>query len=145
MAAPLPHIIIINGPNLNLIGKRQPEIYGSIAFDAWFDALRQRRHDVRLSYFQSNHEGYLIDKIQACEGTADGIVLNAGGYTHTSVALRDAVAAVSCPVVEVHISDIMHREPFRRFSYLTDVCRQTIIGQGLHGYELAIDELLKMI
>lgn len=143
MSETLPHIAIVNGPNLNLLGQREPDIYGIVPFDTYFSDLRQRRKDVVLTYYQSNHEGDLIDKIQQYGTEADGIVLNAGGYTHTSIALRDAVSAISIPVIEVHISDIRQRETFRRFSYLTDVCRATIMGQGLHGYELAIDELLK--
>lgn len=145
MSEKIPHIVIINGPNLNLLGKREPHIYGRTSFETWLNAFTQRRTDIHITYFQSNHEGDLIDKIQQYGDTADGIVLNAGGYTHTSIALRDAIAAIGIPVAEVHISDPNTRETFRRISYLSEVCLTTIAGQGLDGYELAIDELLKTI
>ena len=124
-------ILILNGPNLNRLGKRKPEIYGNVSMAQILLSIQQRWPDVRFVYRQSNHEGDLIDWIQEV-GTGDelqvtGIVLNAGGYTHTSVALRDAVEDSECPVVEVHISDISQREPFRRLSLLTDVCAHSII------------------
>ena len=139
-------IFIINGPNLNLLGKRQPEIYGNQSFEEYFEALKLNNTDrADLEYFQSNHEGALIDKIQEIGFEDVGIVLNAGGYTHTSIALADCVSAVTCPVIEVHISDIKSREPFRHHSFLEDVCHTSIIGKGLSGYQLAIDELLPLI
>jgi 3-dehydroquinate dehydratase-2 len=139
----LKSILIINGPNLNLLGKREPEIYGSQSFEEYFEALVSKYSDVAsLSYYQSNHEGFLIDKLQEVGYGIDGIVLNAGGYTHTSVALADCVTAISTPVIEVHISDITKREPFRKHSYLEAVCKNSIMGFGLKGYDMAIDFLL---
>ena len=140
-------ILILNGPNLNRLGKRKPEIYGNVSMAQILLSIQQRWPDVRFVYRQSNHEGDLIDWIQEV-GTGDelqvtGIVLNAGGYTHTSVALRDAVEDSECPVVEVHISDISQREPFRRLSLLTDVCAHSIIGKGTNGYAEAVEWLLK--
>lgn len=138
-------IIIINGPNLNLLGKRQPEIYGKRTFEDFFSDLDLRfSHEVELSYFQSNHEGYLIDKLHEVGFSFDGIILNAGGYTHTSIALADAVAAITTPVVEVHISDIRTREPYRQHSYLYAVCVHHIIGEGLEGYEKGVRYLMDM-
>ena len=134
------HILIINGPNLNRLGMRKPEIYGSKTMAQILLEIQRALPEVRLTYFQSNHEGDLIDQIQAFEG--DGIVLNAGGYSHTSVALRDAVEESEVPVVEVHISDIKAREPFRQVSLLTDVCAHSIIGKGTKGYEEAIKYLI---
>lgn len=135
-------IIIINGPNLNLLGKRKPEIYGNTPFEHYVTELRTAFPNVQLTCLQSNHEGQLIDWLHEYGfGKADGIVLNAGGYTHTSVALHDAVEAIETPVAEVHITDITHREPFRRTSLLTDVCAHTIRGHGLKGYEEAIQWL----
>ena len=137
-------ILILNGPNLNLLGRREPEIYGTRSFEDYLEELRQRFPSDNLIYLQSNHEGDLIDAVQDYGfGRVRGIVLNAGGYTHTSISLRDAIAAVEVPVVEVHISDITAREPFRRISCLTDVCAYTIIGKGLDGYKQAIDFLKK--
>ena len=138
-------ICIINGPNLNLTGRREPQIYGTMSFDEFIPMLQKRHADVEIRYMQSNHEGQLIDWIQEADTYADGVVLNAGGYTHTGIALADAVAATSVPVVEVHISDIMNREPFRRHSFLTAVCCHTIIGHGLEGYSEAVDFLKKMV
>lgn len=139
------HILIINGPNLNLLGKRQPEIYGTQSFEDYFKILASDYRDtVELSYYQSNHEGDLIDKIQEVGFDIDGIILNAGGYTHTSVALTDCISAISSPCVEVHISDIKKREPFRHHSYLESVCVTSIMGQGLAGYNFAIDHLLSL-
>lgn len=137
-------ILIINGPNLNLLGKREPEIYGNKSFEEYFTELVAKYSDTAiLSYYQSNHEGHLIDKIQEVGFDFEGIILNAGGYTHTSVALADCVSAVISPVIEVHISDITKREPFRKLSYLEAVCRKSIMGHGLIGYDMAIDFLLK--
>lgn len=133
-------ILILNGPNLNRLGTRKPEIYGSKTMAQILLDIQRALPEVRLTYFQSNHEGDLIDQIQAFEG--DGIVLNAGGYSHTSVALRDAVEECEVPVVEVHISNIKAREPFRQVSLLTDVCAHSIIGKGTKGYEEAIQYLI---
>ena len=136
------NILIINGPNLNLLGRRQPEIYGSKSFDQYYlELVDTYKSTATLSYYQSNHEGALIDKLHEVGFGDTGVVLNAGGYTHTSIALRDAVSAIETLVVEVHISDISAREPFRKHSYLTDVCAHHIIGKGLQGYGQAIDWL----
>lgn len=132
-------ILIINGPNLNRLGKRKLEVYGSLSMAQILLDIQRIWPDVHFVYKQSNHEGDLIDWIQAFEG--DGIVLNAGGYSHTSVALRDAVEECEKPVVEVHISDITKREPFRQISLLTDVCARTIIGHGTDGYKEAVEYL----
>lgn len=136
-------ILILNGPNLNRLGVRKPEIYGSKTMAQILLDIQRIRPEVYLTYFQSNHEGDLIDQIQAFEG--DGIVLNAGGYTHTSVALRDAVEECEVPVVEVHISDISKREPFRQISLLTDVCAHSIIGHGTDGYEQAVEWIINKV
>jgi len=136
-------IIIINGPNLNLLGKRQPTIYGNRSFDDYFKTLCNEFPSIELAYFQSNHEGALIDKLQEVGFDWDGIVLNAGGYTHTSVALTDAVAAIETPVIEVHISNIYEREPFRHHSYLKVNCIESIVGKGLAGYKDAVDYLIE--
>lgn len=138
-------IAIINGPNLNLVGTREVSVYGTMSLTHYLEALQERHPEVQLTCFQSNHEGDLIDQIQAYGLTQKGIILNAGGYTHTSIALRDAVAAISIPVIEVHISDLKQREPFRQFSYLTDVCVATIMGHGLQGYEEAVEKLKEMV
>ncbi len=133
-------ILILNGPNLNRLGTRKPEIYGTKTMAQILLDIQRGLPELYLTYFQSNHEGDLIDQIQAFEG--DGIVLNAGGYSHTSVALRDAVEECEIPVVEVHISDIKAREPFRQTSLLTDVCAHSIIGKGIQGYEEAVRYLI---
>lgn len=138
------HIYILNGPNLNLLGVREPEIYGSRRFDDFFRELEERFSHCRLHYFQSNHEGALIDKLQQIGFNADGIVLNAAGYTHTSIAIGDTVAAITSPVVEVHISDIYNREPFRRNSYIQAHAVHFICGHGLEGYAVAVSWLLEM-
>lgn len=139
-------IIIINGPNLNLLGKREPDIYGNQTFEEYFSLL-QKQFDstAELEYFQSNHEGALIDKIQEVGFNDIGIVLNAGGYTHTSIALADCISAVTSPVIEVHISDIKKREAFRHHSYLEAVCHSSILGNGLVGYQLAVEEFLLIL
>lgn len=134
-------ILIINGPNLNRLGLRKPEIYGSKTMAQILLDIQKRWPEVHFVYKQSNHEGDLIDWIQEVNGV-QGIVLNAGGYTHTSVALRDAVEESEVPVVEVHISDIAAREPFRRVSLLTDVCAHSIIGHGTDGYQEAVEWIL---
>lgn len=135
-------IAIINGPNLNLTGRREPEIYGHESMEMMYVDLQRRFPDVQFTYFQSNHEGDLIDKIQEYGFTADAIVLNAGGYTHTSVAIRDAVAAVPAPTTEVHLSDIQAREPFRKIDYLTDVCVRRIMGHGIKVYGMAVEKII---
>lgn len=135
-------IVIINGPNLNLLGKREPDLYGNLSFEEYVLQLRQRFPDVTLVVVQSNVEGELINWIQQYGFTADGLVLNPGGYTHTSVAIGDAVAAVPAPVIEVHISNVAARESFRQLSHVSAKCHGTITGLGLDGYRLAIEHLL---
>ena len=130
-------ILILNGPNLNLQGKRESAIYGSLTFEEYLTELRASLPDHEIDYLQSNHEGVLIDALQQAPGRYDGVVLNGGGYTHSSVALRDAVSAIPTPVIEVHISNIAAREEFRHTSLLTPVCRGAILGLGLEGYRLA--------
>ena len=136
-------IIIINGPNLNLLGKRETDIYGDITFEEFFEDLKDiYSGEVQLSYYQSNIEGELIDKLQEVGFSYDGILLNAGGYTHTSVAIRDAISAIKTPVIEVHISNIYAREEFRQHSLISAVCRGIISGFGLESYVLALDSFL---
>lgn len=135
-------ILILNGPNLNLLGRREPEIYGSQNFDTFLETLRPRFPQVALLYFQSNHEGVLIDRLQESDGHTDGIVFNPAGYSHTSIALADTISTIAVPVVEVHISNIHEREPFRHHSYTAAKAAKTIIGQGLEGYAMAIEWLL---
>lgn len=136
-------IIIINGPNLNLLGKREPDIYGDMSFEEFFDDIKEVYADeVQLSFFQSNIEGELIDKIQEVGFSYHGILLNAGGYTHTSVAIRDAVAAIKTPVIEVHISNPYSREEFRHVSLMSGVCKGVVAGFGLESYVLAVDSFL---
>jgi 3-dehydroquinate dehydratase II len=132
-------ILIINGPNLNLLGKREPEIYGHRSFEQFLDELRAQFPEVELEYFQSNHEGALLDRIHETGFSVDGIVLNAGALTHTSIALADAVAAITAPVIEVHISNVHKRESFRHHSYLSAKCVGSIVGLGLDGYRLAVE------
>ena len=132
-------IQIINGPNLNLLGVREPDVYGSTSFDDFLPRLRACFPDVQIDYFQSNIEGELIDKLQAVGFQCDGIVLNAAAYTHTSIALADCIRAISAPVVEVHISNVHQREPFRHQSMIAAACRGVICGFGLDGYRLAIE------
>lgn len=129
------NLLVVNGPNLNLLGTRETQIYGNVTFEAYFETLKTNSKH-HLSYFQSNIEGALIDCLQ--QASVDGIILNAGGYSHTSVALRDCIAAISIPVVELHISNIVGREPFRHESLLSPVCKGCIFGFGLEGYRLAI-------
>lgn len=135
-------ILVLNGPNLNLLGKREPEIYGNQTFEAYFETLKAQFSGVALHYFQSNTEGTLIDKIHEVGFSFDGIVFNPGAYTHTSVALRDAIAGVTTPVIEVHISNTAAREAFRHHSYTAPKCVGSIIGLGLKGYQLAIEWFL---
>jgi len=136
------HIEIINGPNLNLTGRREPAIYGHITMDEMVEDLKQQFPDVEISYYQNNIEGELINRLHTVGFTSDGIVLNAGGYSHTSVALHDAIAAISTPVIEVHISNIFSREEYRRHSMLSDVCRGIICGLGLAGYRFAVESFM---
>lgn len=132
---------IINGPNLNLLGKREPDVYGSVSFEDYLSKLRAAYPQCEISVFQSNIEGELIDKIHQVGFDYDGIILNAGAYTHTSVALRDAIAAVTTPVVEVHISNVHARESFRHHSMISAVCKGVILGFGLKSYRLALEAL----
>ena len=135
-------IIIINGPNLNLLGKREPEIYGAHSFDDYFKELQNKFLDVDLSYFQSNIEGEIIDKLHEVGFSYDGVILNAAAYTHTSVGIGDAVKAIETPVVEVHISNVHAREEFRHHSYIASNAKGVIVGFGLKSYELAIESFL---
>lgn len=131
-------IAIINGPNLNLLGKRETDIYGNMSFEDYFQILKDQFSTVQFSYFQSNVEGELINELQRVGFDHDGIILNAGGYTHTSVAIGDAVAAIKSPVIEVHISNIDAREDFRKLSHISAKAKGSIAGLGLKGYELAV-------
>ena len=135
-------IQIINGPNLNLLGKREPTVYGNASFEGYLERLRERYPQCEISYYQSNIEGEMINKIHEIGFTYDGIVLNAGAYTHTSIALRDAIKAVTTPVVEVHISNVHARESFRHVSMISAVCVGVIAGLGLDSYRLAIESFL---
>ena len=137
------HIEIINGPNLNLTGRREPSIYGHTTMEEMVEGLKRQFPDVTIGYYQSNVEGELINRLHEVGFTADGIILNAGGYSHTSVAIHDAIAAITTPVVEVHISNIYAREEYRRHSLLSDVCRGVVCGLGLDGYKFALEYLAK--
>jgi len=132
------HIAIINGPNLNLLGTREPDVYGSQTFEQYYDGLQRKYPAITFSYFQSNVEGELIDELQRAGMSCDGIIMNPGGYTHTSVAIGDAIAAIKAPVIEVHISNVHAREEFRRISHVSAKARGSIVGLGLKGYELAV-------
>lgn len=134
--------MIINGPNLNLLGRREPEIYGSNSFEAYLDELRKKIPDVNIDYHQSNIEGELINKMQEVGFTYDGIVLNAGAYTHTSIALQDCIRSLKAPVVEVHISNVHKREEFRHKSMISCACLGVICGFGLDSYRLAIEGII---
>lgn len=136
-------IEIINGPNLNLLGTREPGIYGSQTFDNFLASLRSKYPEVQIDYFQSNVEGELVNELQKAGFSCDGILLNAAAYTHTSIALGDAIAAINAPVIEVHISNIAAREEFRKHSYISAKCVGSIAGLGLRGYELALQYFLK--
>ncbi|MFZ1706191.1 MAG: type II 3-dehydroquinate dehydratase [Saprospiraceae bacterium] len=138
-------IIIINGPNLNLLGVRQPEIYGNLTFEDYFVDLELLFQEYNLHYYQSNHEGDIIDKLHQVGFSYDGIILNAGGFTHTSIAIADALRAITTPVIEVHISDIDNREPYRRINYIKESSVHSIIGKGLDGYREAIDYLISNV
>ena len=135
-------IEIINGPNLNLTGQRQPEIYGTVTMEQMVAGLRERFPQAEIGYYQSNVEGEIINRLHEVGFSADGIVLNAGGYSHTSVAIHDAIAAITSPVIEVHISNIFAREEYRRHSLLSDVCQGVVCGLGLEGYRFAVESLL---
>lgn len=135
-------IQIVNGPNLNLLGVREPGIYGSESFESYLAKLREQYPEVEIEYYQSNVEGELINKIQEVGFSFDGIVLNAGAYTHTSIALHDCIRAIKCPVVEVHISNVHQREDFRHHSFISAACKGVICGFGLNSYRLAIEGLL---
>lgn len=137
-------IMIINGPNLNLLGKREPEKYGKASFEDFLIDLRKEYHQFNIEYYQSNVEGEIINEIQKSGFTHDGIILNAGGYTHTSVAIADAIAAVKAPVIEVHITNIAAREEFRHTSLIGRNCAGSIAGFGLDSYSLAIEALIKL-
>ena len=164
------HILILNGPNLNLLGRREPGIYGAQTFEAYLDTLRRAYPQVQIDYYQSNHEGDLIDRIHlagygadanlsnrsnssnATNGSTpsthspyDGIILNAGAYTHTSIALHDAIKAIPIPVIEVHISNVHLREEFRQHSYISPVAHGIVVGFGIDGYRLALEGLLNML
>ena len=135
-------ILILNGPNLNLLGKREPAIYGNLTFDQFFETLKKKYADVELSYFQSNIEGEIINKLHEVGFSFDGIILNAGAYTHTSIAIGDAIKGIETPVIEVHISNVYAREEFRHKSLLAPVCIGQICGFGWRSYILGIDALL---
>lgn len=135
-------IQIINGPNINLLGKREPSVYGEESFESWFEKLKKKYPQIEFGYFQSNIEGELIDKIHETGFEYDGIVLNAGAYTHTSIALQDAIRAIPAPVIEVHISNIHKREEFRHKSMIACACRGVICGFGLNSYRLAVEALV---
>ncbi|UUV20789.1 type II 3-dehydroquinate dehydratase [Paenimyroides aestuarii] len=137
-------IAIINGPNLNLLGKREPEIYGNINFEDFFKSLQNEYQTADLIYFQSNHEGFIIDTLHEIGFSYDGIILNAGAYSHTSIAIADAVRAISTPVIEVHLSNIYSREPFRHHSYISETAAGVICGFGLQSYKLALQSLINL-
>ena len=134
-------IQITNGPNINLLGKREPSIYGSVTFEDYLTGLRETYKDIEINYFQSNIEGEMIDCIQQTGFEADGIILNAGAYTHTSIALQDAIRSVTAPVIEVHISNVHSREAFRHVSMIACACKGVICGFGLDSYRLALEAL----
>lgn len=137
-------IVIINGPNLNLLGKRETDIYGNMPFEKFFEQLQEKYPKIKFSYYQSNVEGELINELQRVGFDHDGIILNPGGYTHTSVAIGDAIAAIKAPVVEVHISNVHAREDFRKLSHISGKAAGSIFGLGLKGYELALEYLLSL-
>ncbi|MGN1375782.1 MAG: type II 3-dehydroquinate dehydratase [Prevotella sp.] len=135
-------ILIVNGPNLNLLGTREPSVYGNMGFDAYLETLRSAYSDIEIDYYQSNVEGLLIDKMQQEGFVCDGIILNAGAYTHTSIALQDCIRSLKAPVIEVHISNVHRREAFRHTSMISCACRGVICGFGLDSYRLAVEALL---
>lgn len=136
-------IQIINGPNLNLLGKREPTVYGNQSFETYFQELTKLFPEVQLEYFQSNSEGTIIDKLHETGFAIDGIVLNGGAYTHTSIAIADAIRAITVPVIEVHISNVFQREEFRHHSFLSEACKGCIVGFGLDSYRLAVEAILR--
>lgn len=136
------HILIINGPNLNLLGTREPSIYGNTTFDNYLKDLRNEFQEIAIDYMQTNHEGEIIDKLHEVGFTIDGILLNAGAYTHTSIAIADAIKAIQVPVVEIHISNVQAREAYRHQSYIAPVCKGSIVGFGLNSYKLGIIALI---
>jgi 3-dehydroquinate dehydratase-2 len=136
-------LIIINGPNLNLLGAREPQVYGSVNFEEYLATLRMRYPEVIIDHFQSNIEGEIINKLHETGFSHDGIILNAGGYTHTSVAIADAVKAIEAPVAEVHLTNILAREEYRHISLIAPACRGSISGFGLDVYRLAVESFLK--
>ena len=138
-------VLIINGPNLNLLGTRQPEIYGILSFEDYLEELRTEFEGCYIDYFQPNQEGDLIDAIQKCKINHDGLIINPGGFTHTSIGIRDAIEAINMPTVEVHISNILEREAFRQNSLISDVCYFSIIGMGMKGYRMAILRLREIL
>jgi len=135
-------IQIINGPNLNLLGKREPSVYGNQTFESYLEELKVKFPELTLTYFQSNVEGELVNKLQEVGFDVDGIILNAGAYTHTSIAIADAIRSITSPVIEVHISNVYQRESFRHHSYLSQACKGCIVGFGLDSYRLAIESFL---
>lgn len=135
-------ILIINGPNLNLLGTREPGIYGSSSFDNYLPELQKRYPEIEINYYQSNVEGELINKMQEVGFSYDGIILNAGAYTHTSIALHDCIRSLTTPVIEVHISNVHQREPFRHKSMISSACKGVICGFGLDSYRLAVEAFL---
>lgn len=138
------NFLILNGPNLNLLGKREPNIYGKHSFEEYLPLLQRRFPQHQIVYYQSNHEGSLIDKLQEADGQYNAVVMNPGAYAHTSIALADCIRAIGIPVVEVHISDIKKREPYRQHSYTAEACVKCFSGFGLEGYAKAIDAILEM-
>ena len=134
-------ILILNGPNLNLLGQREPKLYGHVSFDDYLPLLKAKFPQHEIAYFQSNHEGDLIDKLQEAEKQYDAVVMNPGGYAHTSIALADCIRAISIPVIEVHLTDISKREPYRRHSYTAEACVRCFMGLGLEGYDRAVKSL----
>lgn len=137
-------LIIINGPNLNLLGTREPSVYGNQTFDEYFITLQNSFQNIELEYYQSNIEGELINKLHEVGFTYDGVILNAGGYTHTSIAIRDAISAITTPVIEVHISNVFAREEFRHISLIAPKCKGSISGFGMDSYRLAIESVLDL-
>lgn len=139
------HLAIINGPNLNLLGTRETDIYGSQSFDTFLDALKLRFPQVSFSFYQSNVEGELINFLHSCRTIQQGIILNAAGYSHTSIALGDAIAAIPIPVIEVHISNVLAREEYRKTSFIAAKCKGSISGLGLEGYALAVQYFINTL
>jgi 3-dehydroquinate dehydratase-2 len=137
------HLAIVNGPNLNLLGSREPQVYGNVSFEHFFEQLTARYPDVKLTYYQSNVEGELISYLHSCMEKVSGIILNAGAYTHTSIALADAISGINIPVVEVHISNVLAREDYRKTSYISAKCVGSISGLGLEGYALAVQYFIR--